>query len=87
MESTANILALHLCEARLNAMIFTKEAVSELAEKTLRCPEGVQWSHAKVDSKCRSFFGAPPHVIADLWNTLQPDLIEEEKEFYFKATY
>jgi hypothetical protein len=35
-------------------MIITKEAVSELARKTLCCPAGVQWSNAKVDSKCRS---------------------------------
>ena len=51
-------------------MILTKEAIKELARETLAWPESRTWSQKLADTKCRGFFGAPTHIIADLWNRL-----------------
>lgn len=52
-------------------MIVTPEIVAESVRETLSWPPHRKWERQAVDTKCRSFFGAPTHVISILWNLLE----------------
>lgn len=52
-------------------MRITVEAIEKVAKETLRWPDKRQWESHDEDQRFRSFFGAPPFIVVDVWNRIE----------------
>ena len=60
-------------------MIATEQVIDAVAQEMLQWPVSRRWNSKDKDSRIRSFFGAPLHLIAEIWNRIWTKLSEEEK--------
>lgn len=63
-----------LSVAKASMVLLCKEIVVRLVKETIDWPENRSFSHKMADTKCRQFFGAPTHIIVDIWNEMRDDL-------------
>ena len=49
-------------------MIATVAVIDRVIKETIEWPSSHRWDSKDKDRRIQSFFGAPVHIIVDIWN-------------------